>query len=127
MRADGFRERAEAHRRLPPRTPSRALLLAFCIERGSDDRAAYGPAYESPFIAAWESAQIRLKEASLLSTPMGGHGPFRGLDAPLRARPSIAPRAGHVSCRDDEHPAETPAAPTANSAHSSARLRRHPR
>ena len=23
---------------------------------------------------------------------MGGHGPFRGLDAPPRARPSIAPR-----------------------------------
>src|SRR5689334_19846382 len=66
----------------------------FCIVRdwaaaGERQQLADWGTCESPFIACLESAQVRLKEGSYLQlSSMGGHCPFRGLDAPLALIPA---------------------------------------
>src|SRR5439155_8690710 len=63
----------------------RDLLRVSCTAPGWDGAAVAAYPCEAPFIARLESARVRLKEVSccVSFSVGGGHGPFRGLEAPL--------------------------------------------
>ena len=69
------------------------VLFKIWARKAEEGRPADWETYESPFIACLESARIRLKEGSYLRLSlMGGHGPFRGLDAPRVRQVQTSPR-----------------------------------